>query len=63
MLVKIYIAQIARLSTLQSISDGNQIIFKPKLCVKEKGTTIYCITPIELKTNWVLSVIRYLLIV
>ena len=44
MFVKIYIAPIARLSTLQSISDDNQIIFKHKLCVKEKGTTRYSIS-------------------
>jgi hypothetical protein len=44
MLVKIYIAQIARLSTLQSKFSANQIIFKRKLCVKGKGTTIYSIS-------------------
>ena len=47
MFVKIYIAPIARLSTLQSIFGDNPIIFNRKLCVKEKGTTIYRIGYLE----------------
>ena len=44
MLEKIYIAPTVRLSTLQSIFGDNEIIFKHKLCVKKKGTTIYSIS-------------------